>query len=248
MINEPIELPAPYREALVEALAFVRERWQPLGIIAAGSVLRGEGGPTSDIDLYVIHSEAWRQRSQRRFAGVPFEIFVNPPGQIRRYFAEEHAAARPITAHMLVNGRLVQEDGAGIVAGLRSEAAVWLHMPPEPDPTRLRWTRYLLVDLLDNARDMAAADPLMARLLLNQVVQGLIDYRFVAGGRFLPRVKAQRVELAALDPACALLLEQFLRTAGDDPAALGFVEALAQQVLGVTEFFAWESEPGAVAT
>ena len=66
MINEQIELPEPYRTALAEALAFVRERWQPLGIIAAGSVLRGEGGPTSDIDLYVIHSEAWRQRSQRR--------------------------------------------------------------------------------------------------------------------------------------------------------------------------------------
>jgi hypothetical protein len=245
-MNEQIELPEPYRTALAEALAFVRDRWQPLGIMAAGSVLRGEGGPTSDIDLYVIHGEAWRQRSQRRFAGVPFEIFVDPPGQIRRYFAEEHAAARPITAHMLVTGRLVQEDDAGVVAGLRREAALWLDRQPEPAPARLRWTRYLLVDLLDNARDMAEADPFTARLLLNQVVQGLIDYRFVGGGRFLPRVKAQRAELAALDPVCAMQVERFLRTAGDDPAALGFVEALAHQVLGVTEFFAWDSEPDAV--
>jgi len=233
--------------ALAEALAFVRLRWRPLGVIAAGSVLRGEGGPTSDIDLYVIHGEAWRQRSQRRFAGVPFEIFVNPSGQIRRYFAEEQAGARPVTAHMLVTGQVMQEDGAGVVAALRHEAATWLERMPAPSDERLRWERYLLVDLLDNARDVNERDPLSARLLLNQVAQGLLHYRFLAAGRWLPRVKAQRAELAALDPESAALLEQFLGTAGNDPAALALVETFAQRVLGVVAFFAWESEPDAVA-
>ncbi len=69
------------------------------GIIVAGTHISGNPDPTSDLDIYVIHAHPQRQRIQKRFKGVPAEIFVNPPAAIRRYFAEE--VRRPSTAHML---------------------------------------------------------------------------------------------------------------------------------------------------
>ena len=99
-------LAAPYdaalRQAVTDLLAWQDPAGQhtldPVGIFAAGSILRGQGGPTSDIDLYVIHPAPFRMRLQRRYEGVPFEIFVNPPHQVRRYFAEERARCEALRA------------------------------------------------------------------------------------------------------------------------------------------------------
>ncbi len=60
---------------------------EPLGIIAAGSVVRGAGDRASDLDIYVVHERPYRQRLQRWFGDVPVEIFVNPIRAIREYFA-----------------------------------------------------------------------------------------------------------------------------------------------------------------
>ncbi|MFO7631557.1 MAG: nucleotidyltransferase domain-containing protein, partial [Caldilinea sp.] len=133
-------LDAPFDEALRSAATDVLAHYDPIAIIAAGSILRGQGGPTSDIDLYVLHHAPFRQRLQRRYNGVPFEIFINPPQQVRRYFEEEHAAARPITAHILTTGAVVL-DCDPIVRTLREEAAVWLAKPPAPAADSLRWWR-----------------------------------------------------------------------------------------------------------
>ena len=54
--------------------------------------------------FYVIHAQPQRQRLQRRFHGVPAEIFVNPPHTIRGYFENEHRDGRPCTVHMFVTG------------------------------------------------------------------------------------------------------------------------------------------------
>src|SRR5687768_5331681 len=102
----PTGLDARTDAALREAVSWVAGRYESLGIFACGSLLRGEGGPTSDLDLYVIHGQPWRQRVQRRFAGVPAEIFVNSPTSARGYLAEEARGGRPLTAHMLATGHV----------------------------------------------------------------------------------------------------------------------------------------------
>ena len=88
---------APYDRAADEVVAYVRKAYAPVGIVIAGSIVRGEGGPTSDLDVCVVHGEDWRVREQKRFERVPVEIFVNPPAQIRRYFEEEHRDGRLCT-------------------------------------------------------------------------------------------------------------------------------------------------------
>src|SRR5688500_2167996 len=118
----------PYDRALAQLEIHVRATYAPRGIVVSGSIVRGEAGPTSDLDVCVIHDEPWRLREQRRFEGVPVEIFVNPPEQIRRYFASEHDEGRPCTAHMFATGEALSPlDPA--VDDLIREAHEWLKRP-----------------------------------------------------------------------------------------------------------------------
>lgn len=80
------DLSEPYSLALQQAVEFIAARFDPLGIIACGSILRGMPDPSSDLDMYVIHHRPLRQRIQKTFNSVPSEIFVNPPAEIERYF------------------------------------------------------------------------------------------------------------------------------------------------------------------
>jgi predicted nucleotidyltransferase len=54
----------PYDRALREAVRLILERYTPISILAAGSILRGCPDTTSDLDLYVIHTAPIRQRLQ----------------------------------------------------------------------------------------------------------------------------------------------------------------------------------------
>src|SRR5262249_52666417 len=77
-------LPDQYDRALREAVTFVMERFQPVGIIATGTIGRGTPDAASDLDVWVVHLEPVRQRLQKFFNGVPAEIFVNPPWVIHK--------------------------------------------------------------------------------------------------------------------------------------------------------------------
>jgi predicted nucleotidyltransferase len=237
-------LPERYDRALRLAVSDVETQYHPVGIIAAGSILRGQGGPTSDIDFYVVHLEPFRQRLQRLYHDTPFEVFINPPHQVRRYFEAEHRDARPITAHMLTTG-LVLLDQDPVVQTLRNEAAQWLATPPNLTPDALRLRRYLIGDLLDNARDVVDGDPDTARLFLHRALQATIDYRFLVENLNLPRPKDALHELRRLDAACAALVHRAL-TAQAAPDQLEIVVALAARAAAVTGYFEWDSTPDPV--
>jgi predicted nucleotidyltransferase len=233
------ELSSPYAEALRAAVDDLLARYEPFGIIAAGSILRGQGGPTSDIDLYVLHHAPFRQRLQRRYHGVPFEIFINPPQQVRRYFEDEHNAARPVTAHILTTGVVVLDRDPTLEA-LRQKAAQWLARPPSPDVDALRWRSYLIADALDNARDLFETDPTCASLILHHAVSNLVEYAFLAHNRHLPRQKALLAALDELDAQVGALARAFYATA-DAPAQLRLATQLAQHLTGAVSFFEWDS-------
>jgi predicted nucleotidyltransferase len=232
-------LAAPYDAALRAAVEDVLAAYAPTAIIVAGSVLRGQGGPTSDIDLYMLHRVPYRQRLQRHYAGVSFEIFINPPQQVRRYFVEEHSAARPVTAHILTTGFVVL-DRDPLLQDLRTEAAAWLSKPPPLDDDALLWRRYQIADELDNARDIVETDPACAALILHSVVNRLVEYAFLARSQNLPRQKAIVATLTALDPAAGATVRAFYATA-DASTQLALATQLAQHLTGAVTFFAWDS-------
>jgi hypothetical protein len=228
----------PFDRAADELVEYVRATYAPIGLVLAGSIVRGEGGATSDLDVFVVHGEPWRLREQRRFAGVPAELFVNPAAQVRRYFASEHARARPCTAHMFATGEPV-EPVASVIAELVAEARDWLARPIERTAAELEQHRYGAVDTLDDARDVG--DPATRSLLLGEVVRSVVDYAFVSRAMFVPRRKDVVAKLAAIDARAAELVRRWAAN-----GELAVVEELARRVLGVATFFEWTSARDAV--
>ncbi|MBX2998384.1 MAG: nucleotidyltransferase domain-containing protein [Caldilineaceae bacterium] len=230
----------PYTTALKQAVDYIIERYNPVGLIASGSVLRGEGDATSDLDLYVIHEQGWRQRAQRWFNGVPAEIFVNPPQMIRRYFVDERQEGRFVTAHMLATGAVILNRG-DVVERLRAEAAQELHQPPGLSEAALTMQRYMAATLLEDALDIEAKDPINALFLLEQAMPQMIQYAFLAANHPLPRAKKTITALAALDPVLGELARRFY-TEADPAQRFTCAKEFAQRILGVTGFFSWEGE------
>jgi hypothetical protein len=229
----------PFDRAIAELEAYVRARWQPLGIVVSGSIVRGEAGPTSDLDVFVVHDEPWRVRDQRWFAGVPAELFVNPAARIRQYFASEHAEGRPASAHMFATGEVLGTPHPTVEELVR-EASAWLARPLAFTDAQLAAQRYGAIDLLDDARDVIADDPTAAHVLLGSAVSIILGYAFLARGMFRPRRKRAVSALAALDPVAGQLVQRWAAQSG--PEGLATVESLARHVLGVDRFFEWTSD------
>ena len=228
--------------ALQNAVEWILAHYAVRGIFACGSIIRGNPGPSSDFDIYVIHAAPERQRVQRRFDGVPAEIFVNPPAAVRSYFVAEHAAFRPITAHMLTDGFVVL-DRDPVVQTLRDEAAAWLaKAPPAWTDAQRVMARYLAADQLDNARDLLATEPENAEMLLHDAVRALVDYLFKANGRYLPRGKESIAAAGQLDATAGDLLRALYRTP-DLAARFRLADELGRHVLNAAGFFEWESQP-----
>jgi hypothetical protein len=231
-------LATSHGEALRHAVAFVAAEFRPVAIVAAGSIVRGVGDARSDIDLFVIHAEPFKQRLQRRFAGVPVEIFVNPPGSVREYFAGEHARARPSTAHMLATGFVVLD--APLLEVLRAEAADWLKKRSPLSADQDIWARYIAASKLEDAEDVQVRDPAMATALLYEAVTEALRYWIRVRRGVLPGAKRLIEEVRADDAALGMAAERFFRASSIDERVM-LARQIAQRCIGAVGFFEWDS-------
>jgi hypothetical protein len=234
-------LAEPYAPALHQAVEFILSRTSPVGILACGTILRGSPDPASDLDLYVIHRQPWRQRIQKFFNSVPAEIFINPPEQVRRYLAEEQAECRPITAHMLATGFPILESDP-VIAELRQQALHLLANPPAPSAESLQFRRYMAANWLEDAADLAPRDEATANLFLSQAVLEIIRYNFIAAQKHLPRNKELITATEALDPELGDLLRRFYLSA-DCATRLALAYQVADRTTQLYGFCEWESSP-----
>ena len=236
------ELPDESDKALRDAVSYVLDHFSVAGIVASGTIIRGNPDPASDLDIYVIHRGSFRQRVQRFFSGVPVEIFVNPPSAIEKYFAEEHASRRPLTAHMLATGFVILELEP-IVGHLRAKAREYLSRPPgKPDSPTITMARYGIALLYEDAVDVAGRDPVTAHMLLCRATTEMLNFCFTQSGRFLPRHKDLLKELAGLDSETADLARRFYATSSiESKLALG--GRIADRTIGARGFFEWETPP-----
>jgi hypothetical protein len=234
------ELAEPFATALREAVAYIFGRWEPIGIVAAGTIIRGNPGPSSDLDLHVLHRRPERQRVQRFFNGVPAELFVNPPGQVARYLDGERHDGRQMTAHMLATGFVVYEDDPAL-GHLRERAAAALASTPEPSPAFLTRQRYTVATWLEDAEDVAGEDAELCAALLCRAVDAAVEHRFWTARRWQPRHKDMLHALTALDGRLARDVRAFYRTA-DLAERRRRARRIVERTAGATGFFEWESE------
>jgi hypothetical protein len=231
------ELGSPYDDALREAAAYVLEHFEPMAILACGTIVAGNPDPGSDFDLYVIHREPWRQRIQKRFHGVATEIFVNSPESVSAYLESERF--RPMAAHMLATGFPVLESDPE-VATLRDRARAVLAEPPALEAEQSIFERYAGALMVEDAADVIERDADAASLLATEAVHHAARMRFRLAGRFVPRHKDLLAELDRLDAALARDVRAFL-AANDARQRLALAGSIADRVFGAHGFFEWES-------
>ena len=238
-------LAEPYDTALRQAVAHVLSRFEPLGIIASGTIVRGNPGPTSDHDLHVIVPGVQRLRIQRFFNGVPAEIFINPPHAVEKYFADDLENNRPITAHMIATGFVVL-DRDPVVERLRALARDYLTRSADYDQSKLTWLRYAAALFLEDAEDVAGSDPEACAMLLHSAVEGMLRYYFFARENIpVPRWKDLLTGVCEHDPETGTLARRFYAaTTLDDRRTAA--AALADHLLAARGFFEWESAPDEV--
>lgn len=232
-------LPSPFGEALREAVEFVLARFQAVGLVAAGTILAGTPDPHSDLDIHVIHTEAFRQRIQKRFRDVPAEIFVNPVASVLRYFQDELSDARPSTAHMFFTGFVVL-DTDGVVGDLRRRAAEVLGGRSLTDESALVRSRYHAATLYEDAVDVVDRDAATANMVVARAVDMMIDHYFRMSGLFIPRSKELIQTVCRIRPDLGDLLRRFL-LASDAHLRVELAGEIADLTIGVRGFFEWES-------
>jgi hypothetical protein len=234
------EIGQPYDEALKNAVSYLLDRFDVLGVTACGTIVRGTPDVSSDLDIYVINSKPFRQRVQRFFNGVPAEFFINPLHQIRKYFSQERADSRPMTAHMIATG-FVMYDPEGLFGKLQAEAHSILSQTPEPLPN-VTQKRYDIALLYEDAMDVIERDHHTARLSLNNTLWALIDFYFVAKPAYLPRTKDILLELNRCDAYLHRMVLSALNASNVHDMA-DSVGLLLDRLIHARGFFEWESEP-----
>ncbi len=233
------DLGEPYDEALRQAVVHILERYDPIAVIATGTILRGNPSPTSDLDMWVLWHDPRRQRAQKVFNGVPAEIFVNPPSRVQRYFDEETADGKPITAHMVSTGFVVY-DGDPVLSEIREQAANILADGPEVNEEGLKAQRYRAATLLEDGLDILDAEPAGSAMLMASAMDILVRAQYVASCRWQPRDKEVVALLHEVDPVFAQHVRAFYTATSTDEKASAAKEAF-QRAIGEVGFFEWES-------
>lgn len=236
---------ALHRSALEASCAWTKALPQISGLLATGSLVRGEGHARSDIDLVALWRRSGRQRFQRFFNGVPVEVFVNSRAWLQHSMRVEATCGRPVMAHMLATGTVLQDD-TGCLALLVEEAQRLLSSAPARSEDGDIADRYAAAcaveDALDLLTDQAGSESIQGdtRLVLYRAVDAMIQYAFSSRGQWLPRGKERLEALARADPESAMALRAVLDARSNNTAAIE-LDAAARMLVGSTGFFEWES-------
>lgn len=126
----------------------------------AGSLMRGQGSATSDIDLVVLHPRlAQAYRESFIFEDIPVETFVHDPETLVWFLEQDRKDGRPALIGMLVEGVLIgprQDTGHDLK---KRAFEIFSAGPPPLNADAIERLRYAITDKLDDLEaDRTAAE------------------------------------------------------------------------------------------
>lgn len=144
-------------------------------IFLAGSVMRGEGTPTSDLDMVIVtrHNDKAPYRESLILDHWPIELFVHTPTSLEAFFQTDCQARTPSLPNMCHEGHLVTPENA-FSQQIRQRAAQLLQAGPLPlsETTRLQY-RYQLTDLLDDLN--GCSSPVESEFIVGKLLTASIE-------------------------------------------------------------------------
>ncbi len=197
-----------------------------LGLLLAGSYAYGEPMATSDIDLYVVIDEPWRQRRNLVVEGVDVELFINPPHKLTNEILEADS-----TMDMFARGRVIH-DPRGVVARLVGEAQAIAELPrPIPLGDELTRLRYMITDTTKDAYDLLEANDDGFELASRNALDHTLDAYYRLAGRRFPKPKYLMRDLREREPALADTVFRIIDTSAPRRGRYDLLHALGDEVL-----------------
>ena len=197
-----------------------------LAAFLAGSVVRGEATPASDLDiLIIVPSDQPNYRESLKAFDWPVEFFVQSLETHYQFREGEIARRRPSTAMIVCEG-LVLQDRQGLATRLKEEACALLAEGPPPlSKLEVDQARYALTDALDDflsAQDEAET-VFVANWLAVAATDLMLDHhrQWRGNGKWLPRA-LRRLDPALVDQLLAAL--QALYREGDREPLVAYVD------------------------
>lgn len=159
----------------------------------AGSVLRGEGTASSDLDIVVVHENvevAYRDCFVHR--GWPIEVFVHDPETLKYFFYEiDRKSGIPSLPSMVLEGKELPKPSPFSQSLKELAKKVIDAGPPELKEHELQKYRYGITDLCDDMRTPRNGAELVASAA--RLYQVLADFYlrskglWSASGKGIPR-------------------------------------------------------------
>lgn len=132
-------------------------------VFLAGSVMRGEATPTSDLDLVVVYeSLPYARRESFIYEGWPVEAFVQDPETLRYYIESDRQRGIPSMMRMVFEGIEIPVASAFSAELKRMASEALAAGPPRWDAAELSLRRYRLTDWVDDIRHARAPEELIA--------------------------------------------------------------------------------------
>ena len=159
----------------------------------AGSVMRGEGTDSSDLDLVIVYDHldaAYRESFVHE--GWPIEAFVHDPETLRYFFLNvDLPSGVPSLIHMVSTGTALPA-ATKLSQDLQAFAQKLLAQGPIPwDDERHRRSRYMITSLVDDLRcprsraELLAAGTALYEALAAHLLLG--DGHWFGKGKSIPR-------------------------------------------------------------
>lgn len=163
---------------------------------AAGSIMRGQGTTSSDIDLVVVFERldaAWRESFVQE--GVPVEAFVHDPSTLAWFMDEDARNGHPVLAHMVAEGLPIGDNEALALSLKQASAERMLKGPGPLTDERSKELRYIITDLVEDLRGDRTASEI--RAIAASLFQPLADLVLLGRGvwsgkgKWVPRLLNQ---------------------------------------------------------
>jgi len=203
----------------------------------AGSIMRGQGTTSSDIDLVVVfpHVEtAWRESFMED--GFPVETFVHDPQTLAYFLENDLKSGCPVMIGMVASGKIIgpEAERAKVV---QTRAAQTLARGPLPlSKSDYDVLRYKVSDLADDLR--GDRPPAEVRAIAAQLYQQLADLTLLGRGRWTGRGKWAPRLLENLDQDLANTFDDAFRRAAEGDGAALLAAADAELALHGGHYFA----------
>lgn len=194
----------------------------------AGSIVRGEGTATSDIDLVVITTRPEAPYRESLIAeGWPVEAFVHSVESVRRFFQTDAKDRRPMLPMMCAEG-VILRDREGVAGQVKAEAQTLLDAGPAPlTPDERDDRRYFLTDLLDDFEGCDRPEELL--YIAPELAAQAADFVLAFNGRWSTKGKWIPRSLRRYDSALAARLTTALEAVychGEREPLVAFVDAV----------------------